>query len=361
MTFLGLLLTIILGLPLLGIILAGNIFPAHLTIFPIPTEPGHASFSWPVCGLLAVLITGTLIPFIWRFFQIPKTYRSETRGRFGFPWWGWLAISWVIGSWLLAWTRFSWFEAWQPHTFSLLWLGSIATLNALTYQRSGQCSLTRRPRFLGKLFFLSAGFWWAFEYLNQYVNNWHYVNLPETSPYEYIVFTSLSFSTVLPAVFSTYEWLGTFPGLTKPFESWQTLHWVNDKNTGWGLLISGSLALSLIGIWPTLLFPLLWLAPLGLLLGLQILQNKYTIISSLEKGNWRPVILSALAASFCGIWWELWNTYSLVHWKYTIPYVHAFTIFEMPILGYSGYWPFGLTCLAITQLALAYPPLHQEP
>jgi hypothetical protein len=61
----------------------------------------------------------------------------------------------------------------------------------------------------------------------------------------------------------------------------------------------------------------------------------------------------------CGFWWELWNANSLVHWEYSIPYVHALKIFEMPILGYSGYLPFGLTCLAITEFALGYQSSHQ--
>jgi hypothetical protein len=29
--------------------------------------------------------------------------------------------------------------------------------------------------------------------------------------------------------------------------------------------------------------------------------------------------------------------------------VHEYKIFEMPILGYAGYLPFGLECLAVTK------------
>jgi hypothetical protein len=124
--------------------------------------------------------------------------------------------------------------------------------------------------------------------------------------------------------------------------------------TGWAFLSLGSIGLGLIGIWPNLLFPLLWLCPLFLLLGIQIIRKKKTCFHWLVQGDWRPILLSALAALLCGFWWELWNVNSLVHWEYTIPYVHTFKIFEMPILGYSGYIPFGLTCLAITEFALGY-------
>jgi hypothetical protein len=72
------------------------------------------------------------------------------------------------------------------------------------------------------------------------------------------------------------------------------------------------------------------------------------------RGDWRPLVLSALAALVCGFWWELWNGYSLVHWEDTLPYVHALKIFEMPIFGYAGYVPFGILCLGITEGVLGY-------
>jgi hypothetical protein len=50
----------------------------------------------------------------------------------------------------------------------------------------------------------------------------------------------------------------------------------------------------------------------------------------------------------------MWNAYSLVHWEYSIPYVHTFKIGEMPILGYAGYLPFGLECLAVADFFLGY-------
>jgi len=57
-----------------------------------------------------------------------------------------------------------------------------------------------------------------------------------------------------------------------------------------------------------------------------------------------------MAALVCGLFWEMWNYKSLVHWEYAIPSVHAFKLFEMPVLGYAGYLPFGLECLAVTLL-----------
>lgn len=356
----GILLTLILGLPVFGLFLAGYPPPPHLTIFPISTEPGESSISWLVCGILAILITASLTPVIWRFSKISIATEPESFHSMRFPWWGWIALLWVINAWMLAWTRFSWFQTWQPHTFPLLWFGYIVVLNALTFQRSGQCLLLHRPRLLLQLFFLSAGFWWAFEYLNQFVKSWHYVNLPDMSIVEYVFHTSIAFSTVLPAVLSTYAWLDTFPRLTKPFESWHPVHWLLSPKTGGMLLALGSIGLGLIGIWPMILFPLLWISPLCLLLGIQLIQKKHVSFIGVGRGDWRPVILSSLAALLCGFWWELWNVYSLSHWEYTIPYVHALKLFEMPILGYAGYLPFGMTCLLIAECAMLFQPKPQQ-
>jgi hypothetical protein len=46
----------------------------------------------------------------------------------------------------------------------------------------------------------------------------------------------------------------------------------------------------------------------------------------------------------------MWNHYSYPKWEYCIPYVQRFQIFEMPLLGYLGYLPFGLQCRVVADL-----------
>jgi hypothetical protein len=67
----------------------------------------------------------------------------------------------------------------------------------------------------------------------------------------------------------------------------------------------------------------------------------------LADGDWRAVWLAALAALICGFFWEMWNWHSFSQWIYTVPYVERFKIFEMPLLGFLGYLPFGLECLVV--------------
>jgi len=48
----------------------------------------------------------------------------------------------------------------------------------------------------------------------------------------------------------------------------------------------------------------------------------------------------------------MWNSGSMNKWLYEIPYVDAFDIFEMPLLGYAGYLPFGILCAQIGSMIL---------
>jgi hypothetical protein len=149
---------------------------------------------------------------------------------------------------------------------------------------------------------------------------------------------------------STTEWLSTWPGFETAFSRLWRWEWVNRPITGWAGLIAAALGLLGIGIWPDYLFPLVWVAPLVLLTSMALIRGEDTIFSGLRTGDWRAVYLPALAALVCGLFWELWNVKSLAHWEYAIPFVQCCHLFEMPILGYAGYLPFGLECAVVARL-----------
>ncbi|HQX22923.1 MAG TPA: hypothetical protein PLU01_06070, partial [Nitrospira sp.] len=107
------------------------------------------------------------------------------------------------------------------------------------------------------------------------------------------------------------------------------------------------------GLWPDYLFSLVWVAPLLLITSLQLIRDEPTIFSGTAQGDWRTLWAAALAALICGWFWEMWNFYSLARWEYAVPFVQRFKLFEMPLLGYAGYLPFGLECLAVADLCLA--------
>ena len=106
----------------------------------------------------------------------------------------------------------------------------------------------------------------------------------------------------------------------------------------------GSFGLVGMSVWPDYCYPLVWIGPLLILTAWQTLLGIPTIFAPVQHGDWRSIWLWALAALVCGGFWEMWNTYSLAKWVYAVPFVNRFHLFEMPVLGYGGYLPFGLEC-----------------
>lgn len=341
-------------LPVLGVRLAGLPLSVYLEFPPVTRQVAHAPFSWWIfAGMAAVLLA-----FVWLVgkrvsgvrFQVSGVRCQEAGGGRGFPWWGWAGVTLGIAAWVLAWTRFPWFTGLQIFTFTPQWLAYVVVVNALTYRRSGRCMLVDRPLHMFRLFIFSAAFWWFFEYLNRFVQNWHYAGIGTLAPWKYFLFATLPFSTVLPAVMSTSEWLATFPRLTAGLEDMPCWSPRRPRLVSVVALILSGAGLAGIGVFPDLLFPLLWVSPLVIIVALQSLSGRETVLVDMTRGDWRQVVRLALAALVCGVFWELWNYHSMAKWIYTVPYVNRFKVFEMPVLGYAGYLPFGLECAVIAGL-----------
>jgi hypothetical protein len=343
---------VLLGGPILGVWLAGKPLGPYLELPPRPLSVEAPAFSWAAFTFMLAFIVGVITPFAWRFLSAPPTKNISMQSGRPLPDWGWAALLLVGASWTLAWTRFTWFEPLQSHTFTPLWLGYIGVVNALTVRRKGSSILTGQPARFALLFPVSALFWWFFEYLNRFVSNWHYVGVSDFSPFEYALFASVSFSTVLPAVASTAEWIGTFQRLHDAFGRWRPLRLLQLKAVAASVL--GATALSLVGlaILPELLYPLVWISPVLVIVSLQALGGHPTVFAPLKHGDWQELVCYAAAALVCGFFWEMWNYGSLAHWEYAVPYVGQFRIFEMPLLGYAGYLPFGIECAVISNLVL---------
>ncbi len=341
------------GLPLCGVMIAGKPLSDYIEFPPLTMHVQHAGFMWPVFIVFASIILIVVLPFFFRVIgSLRKTSSTPllSYSKTFFPWWGWLGLIVGIVFWVLAWKRFEWFEPFQRFTFSPLWFSYIVVVNALTYRRTGRCMLVNHTGYFLRLFPLSAGFWWFFEYLNRFVQNWYYEGVGGLSAMQYFVFATLPFATVLPAVMGTYKLLQTFTRFSAGLENTIRLEVRRPKITAAVVLVIFGAGLSGIGVWPDYLFPLLWLSPLLIITSIQAIRGKPTIFASVKSGNWQKIFLLAMASLICGIFWEMWNFYSLAKWLYAVPFVGRFHIFEMPILGYAGYLPFGLECAVVSAL-----------
>lgn len=340
---------LLVGLPLVGVWLTGQPVAPYLVFPPLTRAMVPASFAWGVFSGFVLLIVGSLVPFVRCVIRArPPRVMTVRRGRF--PWWGWGGVGLGVVAWALAWTRLPWFTPWQPYTFTPLWVAYLLVVNAWTVQRTGRCALQEQPgRFLA-LFPVSAVFWWYFEYLNRFVHNWAYVGITFTSAWHYVWYATLPFSTVLPAVYSTYALLQSFPGLAAGLEAALPLRMRQPKRLGALVLGLGSVGLVSVSLWPQYCYPLVWMAPVLILCAWQALLGLPTIFAPVQQGDWRAIWLWALAALVCGVFWEMWNVYSLAKWVYAVPFVHRWQVFEMPLLGYGGYLPFGLECATLATL-----------
>ena len=331
------------ALPLAGAAMVGNAVAPYLAFPPRTEFVPHAPFSWTAFVALCIPALGALALYGIAIVRARPVERAPSLHPF--PWWGWLGAAFIALGWVLAWSDVVPAE-WRRHTFTPLWLGYILAMNGLAVQRSGRSVLTDRTGWFLVLFPMSALFWWLFEYLNQFVHNWYYTGIEASGEWDYFLQATLPFSSVLPATASTWAWLRTFPRLDA-----MTLPAMGGHPAlGWIALLAGAVGLAGIGIWPDALYAMLWLAPLLVLCGLQQLLLGESYFATLQRGDWRPLLQPALAALICGFFWEMWNYGSLAKWHYSIPFAQRFHVFEMPLLGYAGYLPFGIECALIMDL-----------
>lgn len=268
----------------------------------------------------------------------------------GFARHGWVGLLLLAVCWPLNWTlpglRTS-------YLFFPLWLGYILTVDGLVCRRTGSSLWRRSPKGFVSLFLLSAPAWWLFELLNHRTHNWEYLGTSLFTPLEYYALCTLSFSTVMPAVFETAELVRTF-------------RWVNSlricgripdtPRVQAGIFLGGIVMLSLTLLWPRYCYPFVWISLVFLLEPMNRYLGRTHFLQWLRHGDWRPLLALALGALICGFFWEMWNFWSFPKWIYHTPGANFLHLFEMPLLGYGGYIPFALELFALKNFLWARGP-----
>lgn len=247
-------------------------------------------------------------------------------------------------SWFIAWTQTS---SLAVYYFPPLWTGYILFLNGLGELLYRDSLIRRMGWSFLLLFVLSVPLWWFFEYLNASVQNWYYLFPEQWSKAEQIILKTVSFATIIPAVYSSSFLLRLF--LKDRFQRWNVRISLNNV----GVLSLGILTFILMYIYPEIFFPFVWIAPLLILDSLSDRFGFPSILGELREGKWSIVIAFTLGTLLTGFFWEMWNFYAFPKWFYTIPLFDFLKIFEMPIVGYGGYIPFGLFVFTFTSIAFA--------
>jgi hypothetical protein len=231
--------------------------------------------------------------------------------------------------------------------FFPLWLGYALAVDGWTFARTGTSPLARARRGWAALFLVSAPAWWLFELINRRLQNWEYHGGEELSDLEYFLYSSLAFSTVMPALLGTAElvrsgrWVERFARGPR----------VRATPFGMALCFAAGLAmLASMLAWPRVLYPFCWTSFVFLLEPVCWRLRRPALCDDLARGDWRPWISLWTAGLVCGFFWELWNVPSWPKWTYDTPGVDFWHVFEMPLLGYLGYLPFSLEVWLLAQL-----------
>ena len=237
----------------------------------------------------------------------------------------------------------------SQNSFFPLWLGYVLTADGLVFLLTGTSLLTRSWMKFVWLFVFSAPVWWLFEAANRFLGNWQYILPHPISLLHNIIFSSLAFSTVVPAVFGTAELARALLGRT----GW-TGEFVRIAPDRRGLLLisaGGFVLLALSLLFPRVAFSLVWIGAFLALDPINRLLGGRSIAAEVARNDWRTAAALCLAGIICGFFWEMWNFYSMPKWIYHVPYVGHPKLFEMPVLGYGGYLPFALELFALYNLA----------
>lgn len=255
-----------------------------------------------------------------------------------------IGIALIALAWPLAWfgpTPYAWY------TFFPIWLGYILTVDGLTALRGDVSLLRRNGQRFALLFAFSIPLWWLFEFANQFLQNWIYQLPVDYSRLTYFALASLAFSTVMPAIFVTAEFWRTFPALSRD------RRWITIAPSRAGLIAISGLGLAMFVTslaFPDVAFPLVWIGVFLFLDPINALTGGRSIAAQVAVGRWDTVLILFVAGISCGFFWEMWNINSMPKWVYDVPVEVGPKIFEMPMLGYGGYFPFALEIYAFYHL-----------
>jgi hypothetical protein len=273
--------------------------------------------------------------------------------KYKFPVHGWIGIILISVCWPLNWLL----PGLRTHIlFFPLWLGYCLFVDGLVFIRKGHSLLSRDPARYIMLFLLSAPVWWLFELLNLRTQNWFYVGREWFSDVQYAVLASFSFSTVIPAVFGTAEWIGSFSWVSKFLKKQPTRKDVHIIP----YIPAGLLLLALLLLWPKYFFGFLWISLFFIIDPINYQLGFRSLIAGAHRGDWRPVVSLAVGCLIGGFFWEMWNIYAFPKWIYNVPFVGFWHVFEMPVLGYLGYIPFALELFALYHLVFGITGLLDD-
>lgn len=225
------------------------------------------------------------------------------------------------------------------------WYGLIFTFDQFIRRREGRSLVTRCGWGFLLVLLWSAVTWYCFEGLNVRLQNWYYVFVTD-DPVARPVGSFMSFATVFPGIF----WIDHYLGLRGVAAQVRGPQVRVSPQAQRRLQVAGLACLALPMAWPTVFFPLVWLALALLLAPVNYRRTGDGLLHQLSRGEYGPLVRLLLAGLIAGFFWEFFFFFSGSKLIYTVPLFDELKLFEMPVAGFLGFAPFAVECAVVYRL-----------
>lgn len=151
----------------------------------------------------------------------------------------------------------------------------------------------------------------------------------------------MAFSTILPAVFESWQLLKTLHIFGKSVDR---IKFPVNNFIVVSFLVLGIIFLIVPFVWVSpWIWAFVWIGFIFLLDPITYLFGDKRSLLYLIKEHKIHIIFSLFFAGYItGFFWEYWNFLANAQWTYAIPILDQYRIFAIPVLGFLAYGPFAL-------------------
>jgi len=242
------------------------------------------------------------------------------------------------------------FASWNT---PIAWTGFILFADGIVWRSRGRSWIRTSPREFAFLALVSIPLWLVFEFFNLYLDNWHYVGLPENFALRMFGY-AWSFATIWPAIFEGADLVAVWRGSPRDCRLDHNA-WVFAGRSQTPLMwpsISVGAAMLIVPFLPSPAIAKYLAAPvwLGFIFLLDPINRRLgweSIAEDFRAARYDRLKNLILSGFLCGVLWEFWNYWARAKWVYTVPIMEHLKIFEMPVPGYFGFPAFALECFTM--------------
>ena len=239
------------------------------------------------------------------------------------------------------------FASWNT---PIAWTGFILFADAIVWRARGRSWIRTSPYEFAFLAIVSIPLWLVFEFFNLYLDNWHYIGLPENFALRMFGY-AWSFATIWPAIFEGADLIDVWRASLRRVKSdVHGVYWVIGVPAWASMTLGAAMLASPFIVSPGIarfLAAPVWLGFILLLDPINRAMGWESLTGDFRAARFDRLKNLILSGFLCGFLWEFWNYWAAAKWVYTVPIMENLKIFEMPVPGYLGFPAFALECFTM--------------